>query len=384
VPVGYLVSVLLAAVPTLLSLAPFRRPSVLARWSWALTMVVNEQPFVLLAWLVLSTALLVVQGDLGPSGSWVAVALAALTALGLLELVRRSLQARRVLDEALREGVGRRLSARLPWAAVLLAPFGVAGRAVERTNDIPYTDGGRRQQLDVYRSRAGASGGPVMIYLHSGGFTGGRKSKEGRLLLNRLATDGWLGISADYRLRPEAQFPDQLVDLKRVIAWAREHAARHGADASRVFVAGGSAGAHLSVMAALTQGDASFQPGFEDADTSVAGAIPLYGWFGTVYDDDAVPSTPMAYDARSAAPVMVVHGSHDTLVGVEPARRLVAKLRAESQAPVLYAELPGAQHTFDLFRSIRVELVVAAVREFTASMPATPGAAPPPSADRSH
>ena len=215
------------------------------------------------------------------------------------------------------------------------------------------------------------------------GFTGGRKSKEGRLLLNRLATDGWLGISADYRLRPEAQFPDQLVDLKRVIAWAREHAARHGADASRVFVAGGSAGAHLSVMAALTQGDASFQPGFEDADTSVAGAIPLYGWFGTVYDDDAVPSTPMAYDARSAAPVMVVHGSHDTLVGVEPARRLVAKLRAESQAPVLYAELPGAQHTFDLFRSIRMELVVAAVRVFTAPGPVTPEAAPPPSADRS-
>jgi acetyl esterase/lipase len=381
VPVGYLVSVLLAAIPTVVSLAPLRRPSLLARCSWALTMVANEQPFVLLAWLALSTVLLVAQGDLGSPGSWVAVATAALTAIGLLELVRRALLARRVLDEALREGLGRHLTTRLPWAVILLAPFGVAGRGVHRTDDIPYAGGGRRQQLDVYRS--GTSGGPVMIYLHGGGFTGGRKSKEGRLLLNRLAADGWLGISADYRLRPEAHFPDQLVDLKRVIAWAREHAAELGADASRVFVAGGSAGAHLSVMAALTQRDASLQPGFEDADTSIAGAVPLYGWFGTVYDDDAVPSTPMAYDATSAPPVMVVHGSHDTLVGVEPARRLVTKLRAESRNPVLYAELPGAQHTFDLFRSIRMELVVAAVREFTASGPANPEAAPPPSADRS-
>jgi acetyl esterase/lipase len=44
-----------------------------------------------------------------------------------------------------------------------------------------------------------------------------------------------------------------------------------------VFVAGSSAGGHLTAMAALTPNDAGFQPGFERADTSVTAAICLYG-----------------------------------------------------------------------------------------------------------
>jgi dipeptidyl aminopeptidase/acylaminoacyl peptidase len=61
-----------------------------------------------------------------------------------------------------------------------------------------------------------------------------------------------------------------------------------------------------------------------------------------------------------------VHGDQDTLVIVEDARRFVEKLFATSSNPVVYAELPGAQHGFDLFRSRRFETVIDAIEAFAA------------------
>ena len=84
-------------------------------------------------------------------------------------------------------------------------------------------------------------------------------------------------VSANYRLFPAAKFPDPLIDVKRVIAWVREHGRAYGADPTAVFLAGSSAGGHLASMAALTPNQPGFQPGFADTDTSVAGAVSLYG-----------------------------------------------------------------------------------------------------------
>ncbi|HSS11886.1 MAG TPA: hypothetical protein VLL25_18505, partial [Acidimicrobiales bacterium] len=55
---------------------------------------------------------------------------------------------------------------------------------------------------------------------------------------------------------------------------------------------------------------------------------------------------------------------NDTLVPVEQARWFVAQLRAVSHNPVAYAELPGAQHAFDLLRSPRTTQTVRAVHRF--------------------
>ena len=95
-----------------------------------------------------------------------------------------------------------------------------------------------------------------------------------------LASQGWVCISANYRLSPAAEFPDHLVDVKMVVAWVRAHAREYGADPNLVFVAGSSAGGNLASMAALTPNDPAFQPGFEHADTSVTAAVSLYGYYG--------------------------------------------------------------------------------------------------------
>jgi acetyl esterase/lipase len=145
----------------------------------------------------------------------------------------------------------------------------------------------------------------------------------------------------------------------------REHGHEYGADPTQIFLAGSSLGGHLASLAAFTAGDPALQPGFESVDTSVAGVISLYGYYGSVTSGTA-PTSRLPYATTNAPPCFVAHGDQDTLVTVEDARGFVEQLRATSSNPVVYAELPGAQHGFDLFRSRRFDTVVDAIEAFTA------------------
>ncbi|WP_231332860.1 alpha/beta hydrolase [Actinomadura graeca] len=354
--------------------------------------MINELPVPALLWLAAWTAVAFAQDDIGSPAAWAAVALAALTAAALTVIAARAARTRPAIGRALAAAFDpastpppmtattprgharghardRRAAAprRRARAAALIAPLPLRGRGVRHVAGIPYRDAGRRNLLDVRHHRSRPPGGPVLVYLHGGGFTGGHRNREARPLLNRLAGRGWLCVSADYRLRPGSRFPDPLVDAKKAIAWARAHAAEYGADPSQVFVAGSSAGAHLAAMAALTAGDPSCQPGFEDADTTVTAAICLYGYYGEVYDDGAATS-PEHHLHPGAPPFLIAHGDRDTCVPVEAARRFARRLRETSRAPVVYAELPGAQHVFDLFRSTRFAAVVDGIETFTAQV----------------
>jgi acetyl esterase/lipase len=370
VPVGYVLSVVVAAIPTWFAVAPRRGPWILGRLSFRLGLAINELPFVGLAWLFVSTLLAAVQGDLASPAAWTACGAAVLTSAGLVIVARRGLLAGSAVENALAEALGD-VPGRprgLPLARIVFRPFAVRRRDVERVADIAYGPAGKRNRLDVYRHRSRPQGGPVLVYFHGGGFVGGRKDKEARPLLYRLASQGWVCVSANYRLRPDAGFPDHLVDAKKVIAWAREHGNEYGADPSALFAAGSSAGGHLASMAALTPCDPAFQPGFETADTSVSGAISLYGYHGGLDGEVGSPSSPVSYLRPDAPPFFVAHGTADTLVPVEDTRLFVDRLRDVSANPVVYAELPGAQHSFDLFHSLRFEAVVNGIEAFTAQV----------------
>src|SRR6185312_1936097 len=152
---------------------------------------------------------------------------------------------------------------------------------------------------------------------------------------------------------------------------------------------GGSAGGHLCALAALTPNLADFQPGFEDVDTSVAAAVPFYGVydftdqhgadnaelakflaervFKSTRDEDGArwaQASPITHVGPHAPPFFVLHGTNDSLVPIEQPRTFVAELRKHSQQPVVYAELPGAQHAFDTLPSVRTHATVHAVERF--------------------
>jgi acetyl esterase/lipase len=209
-------------------------------------------------------------------------------------------------------------------------------------------------------------------------------------LVNHMTARGWVCVSANYRLSPRATFPDHLLDLKRALAWTRQHIAEYGGDPDFIAVTGGSAGGHLCSLLALTANDPRYQPGFETIDTSVQACVPFYGVYDfrdrhglqkhrglallvnrtvmkttPIRDPEAFErASPIACIHPDAPPFFVVHGDQDSMAPHEEARVFVQKLRDVSRAKVAYAELPGTQHAFEMFHSIRTGHASAAVFRF--------------------
>jgi len=371
-PFGYLISALLPALCVLAALAPRRSPHPLAAACFVLGFI-NELPFLAAYSLIASTLLAAAEGDLITPIGWVAFAIDLLALAGLVVLVVRALPTGEVLDRALAEQLAPPPrygpprygpprygpprygpprygpAARVPVLPMLLWPFIRRRRDVRRTANIRYADE-RRNTLDLYRYRANGSARPVFVHLHGGAFAGGRKNQESLPLIYHLARQGWLCVSANYRLRPASR-QDQLTDVGRVLGWVHANADRYGGDPTTVVLAGGSAGAYLAALATLTIDD-----------PSVKATVMLYAYYGDLDAVDARPGTP---------PFLVVHGTNDTLIPVEAARYFAVQLRRTSPSPVVYAELPGAGHTFDIFHSPRSRAVVRGVATFLARIRVT-------------
>ncbi|HEY7148926.1 MAG TPA: alpha/beta hydrolase [Gaiellaceae bacterium] len=365
---------MLVVFAVVVSVWPPSRSGLLGLVTWFVSAIPNESPFLAFYFLAASTLLGLSEGDFHGAQVWVALGFAAVPLVGSPVLVRRSLRAGPAIEQALGDTFGPRrtgaVQASPPWARALFAPLPVFHPGVTRIANLSYGDAGRHNRLDVYRRRDGGAGGPVLIHLHGGGFSWapGRRSFYARRLLFRLAREGWVCISATYRLQPEAKFPDELIDVKKVIAWARAHAREHGGDPERIVLAGSSFGARLATLAGFTANDPAFQPGFEQANTSVEAVVGLYGYYGGIASRQSLPSSPFDYAERGSPPLLVVHGDQDTLTSPTRARALAERARSASDGPVAYVELPGAQHSFDLLASIRFEAVIDGIEAFAESL----------------
>jgi acetyl esterase/lipase len=278
-------------------------------------------------------------------------------------------------------------TAKKPGAARMMRVY----RDYAHDSDIGYGEYGSRNHLDIWRrpdlDRNGRA--PVLLQVPGGAWMVGNKRGQAHPLMSHLVELGWICVAINYRLSPRSTWPDQIVDVKRAIAWTKEHIAEYGGDPDWIVITGGSAGGHLSSLAALTPNDPRFQPGFEDADTRVQAAVPFYG----VYDftrsdnsmhpmmvpilqkyvfklrrrehpDDFSAASPITHVSEDAPPFFVLHGRNDSLIPVEQARSFTARLREVSRQPVVYAELPYAQHAFDIFGSARAAHAAVAVEEF--------------------
>ncbi len=355
----------------------------------------------MLAVTALDTAAHLARGRRTTLADKVGLGLAGLSAAGLAHLVRQSQQVKEQVEDALVEGLGvdyvEQLDAppspadlAVPWRR-LAKPFDHRTEGIRVIRDLPYSEAGRRGMLDIYLPRERPERAPVLIQVHGGAWILGRKDQQGQPLMTHLAAKGWVCVAINYRLAPRDPWPAHIVDVKRAIAWVRDNIADHGGDPDYLVITGGSAGGHLTALAALTPGDPAFQPGFEDADTSVQAAVPFYGVYdfaGSTGLANAIgmrdaflgprvlqttwQDAPDVYEAASpilritpdAPDFFVIHGELDSLVAVEQARLFVAELQRTSRKSVVYAELPGAQHAFEVFHSIRSAHAVRAVDRY--------------------
>ena len=382
------------------ALAPRQRPAAVGMWSFFASWLTIELVWHHLVFGTILTALLVRGGALDEPLGVVGLVFMCMTGI---QLVRIGLITRRTVvsvQGALEELEPEDGAPRFPRSHVLLPGLMNHRKGVHRTKDIEFARvGGKRLKLDVTVPSApipaGRSRRPAIMQIHGGAWVIGDKREQGIPLLNHMAAQGWVGFNVNYRLSPGVAMPEHLIDLKRGLAWIKEHADEYGIDPDFVCVTGGSAGGHLTALMGLTANDPRYQPGFEDADTSVAAAVPFYGLYdftdgGAFGADPKVfrrflepivmkafladepekfrDASPLHHLRADAPPFFVIHGDKDTLAPVEDARTFVEALRAVSREPVLYGEMQGAQHAFEIFPSARTARVIEGVERFLSTL----------------
>jgi acetyl esterase/lipase len=382
---------------------PRYRPPWLALFSFFAGWITAELALHQIAAQLLIAGALIALGALAAWPGWVALPILAANCVLLWRCHAQAREAADAVEHGLQLGLGAdyrsqispeaaaRFAAGIDWRSILI-PL-PRHPHVERVRNLTYREGAdHRLRLDVYRHRDHPTRCPTLLQVHGGAWMMGSKNEQGLPLMLHLASQGWVCVSADYRLSPRATFPDPLVDLKHALRWIREEGPAYGVDPDFVVVTGGSAGGHLAALVALTANEPLYQPGFEHVDTSVRACVALYG----VYDftdrygvwphggfakllrqrvmKEALEEAREAYEQASpmsrvgayAPPFFVIHGDRDTMVPVEEARRFFALLREAIPGRVAYAEIPGAQHAFEIFPSVRAMFVVQGVERFLA------------------
>jgi acetyl esterase/lipase len=403
VPYAYLAVTAIGLFAVVMAYRPIKREpgTVLA---FVTAWIAGELAFQNIVWQAAATALFIWAGALSNWAGYLGLALAVVGWVGLIGLGIAGHRASRVVAASLDE-VRHPVTFPVPdrptaptwgrwWRLTRAIP--IKSRAVKVIRNIDYAgDGLSRHRLDIYRSRLTPPDqppAPVIVYVHGGAWIIGDKREQGKPMMYELVARGWVCVSINYRLSPKATWPDHIVDVKRAVAWVKEHIAEYGGDPTFVAISGGSAGGHLSALHALTEGDPAFQPGFEEADTSVQAAAPFYGVMDMTgspagsgaYGEGLVEMLqktvmkttfaehPEVFEAASptervhagAPPFYVFQGVNDTLVPVQVARTFVERLRAVSLQPVAYAELPLAQHAFDVLASLRCLATTSGVADF--------------------
>lgn len=262
----------------------------------------------------------------------------------------------------------------LPLFAFLSLVSAQAGPA-KTIKDLSYvTNGHDQQKLDLYLPENPK--GPLLVCIHGGAWQGGSKNNAEGL---EMLAHGYAVANIEYRFSQHAIFPAQIEDCKAAIRWLRAHAADYGYDPERVGAWGGSAGGHLVALLATTGQTKVFDVGEHlDQSSAIQCGIDLFGptdfpdWkppgktplvqrggpgscleqlFGGPIDDKmelAKLASPLTWVSREAAPLYILHGTKDPLVGLEQSQIFTDKLKSVG-AEVRLEIIKGAGHGGLLF-----------------------------------
>ena len=193
-----------------------------------------------------------------------------------------------------------------------------------------------RNRLDVWA--ASATGAPVLVFVHGGGFVGGDKTRPGVHFYDNIASwavrNGMAAVNITYRLAPGHTYPAVIEDITAALTWVRANITAHGGDPARIILMGQSAGA-AHVADYLARNAAS--PG-------VAAAVLVSG----VYDAASYPPGPTASAYYGGDPAVLAQRS--ALPGLSRLRIPVLLANAalepqpfRDQGALLRARLPTAR-----------------------------------------
>lgn len=238
-------------------------------------------------------------------------------------------------------------------------------------------------QMDIWRPKE-KYGLPAVMFVTGGGFIASNRARMPQLRM-RLAEAGYFVGSISYRVAPEAKFPAPLEDVKSAIRYVKAHADEMHVDAERVAVIGDSAGGYLAAFAGITSGSDEFDAGENlHVSSSVRAAVSLYGCSDLsvladgFHDEEkrrmakspanvmslmvngspgfggcdggfegnkeaAQKANPLNYITEKSAPMLLMHGSEDSVVPPEQTDILFQALRKRGIFAKRYV-VPNAEH----------------------------------------
>jgi acetyl esterase/lipase len=212
--------------------------------------------------------------------------------------------------------------------------------------------------LDLYYPQQFSGSLPVIVWIHGGGWSRGRKE---RCPAVDLVQYGYAVASIDYRLTGTAPFPAQIQDCKAAVRWLRANASTYHLDSDHIGVWGYSAGGHLAALLGTSGGvrqlegtgdnmsyssrvqavcdvsgpsdlvrlyQEASQSSEEKAAKAMSAVAALIG--GSVEPDltKAAAASPIHYVSKGDPPFLIIHGEDDATVPVDQAESLAAALKA--------------------------------------------------------
>lgn len=216
-----------------------------------------------------------------------------------------------------------------------------------------------RQKLDVWTPRTASKRPlPVVVFFYGGGWVKGERGGYG-FAARAFASRGYVVVVPDYRLVPETRFPGFIEDGAAAVRWAQDHAAEFGGDPAQILLSGHSAGAYIGAMLALDRhylNAVGVRPGAIKGAALLSGPYDFYPWTEQRGRDALgnwprpLETQPISFARADAPPLLLMHGTADTVVRPYNAEHLAAKLRAAG-APVELKLYPGKSH-IDTIKSL--------------------------------
>ncbi|HSI11653.1 MAG TPA: alpha/beta hydrolase [Chthoniobacter sp.] len=248
-------------------------------------------------------------------------------------------------------------------------------QAIDIKRDIEYARiGDTPLALDLYLPEKPHP--PLLVYIHGGAWRGGSKSD---CPLAPFAREGFAVASIDYRLSTQAPFPAQVHDIKAAIRFLRAQQSLLGIDATRIVIAGSSAGGHLAALVGVTNGHKELEGAIGTnlgQSSDVQGIISLFGASDlmtileqstdhgrgvripalqlllggqpTEKPDLAKLASPIQHIDAHDPPLLLIHGDADPQMPPEQSRELTAAYE-KAGLPVKLIILPGAVHGGKVF-----------------------------------